>query len=80
MRRSVKVKPLSARATLRKSALSASASARRSFPAWIDASEHGVAFTVSVVTPRVRDGLVLRPVAKRKSGKSKGAIDANGSR
>jgi hypothetical protein len=37
---------------------------RRAFPAWIDA-EQGMAFS-SIVTPRVRDGLVLRLVAKRK--------------
>jgi hypothetical protein len=41
---------------------------RRSFPAWIDAGT-GVPFTVShaVVTPRVRDSLILRLVAKRPS-------------
>jgi hypothetical protein len=42
--------------------------ARRPFPAWIDAAETGVSFSASsvVVTPRVRDSLVLRLVAKRK--------------
>ena len=35
---------------------------RRPFPAWIDA-EQGMVFS-SVVTPRVRDGLVLRVVVK----------------
>jgi hypothetical protein len=65
---------------VRKSALTASAAARRSFPAWIDASEHGVAFTAGVVSPRVRDGLVLRTVVNRKSAKSKGPSDANGAR
>jgi len=41
---------------------------RRSFPAWIDAGT-GVPFTTShaIVTPRVRDSLVLRLVAKRHS-------------
>ncbi|MBP6506026.1 MAG: hypothetical protein KA257_00545 [Opitutaceae bacterium] len=41
--------------------------ARRQFPAWLDAAESGVAYPLAVVMPRVRDSLVLRPVAKRKS-------------
>lgn len=54
--------------TLRKTATSASASARHSFPAWIDADETGVVFSaVRSATPRVRDGLVLRKVSKGKS-------------
>lgn len=79
MRRPVVVKRLSARALLRKSALSASAASRRSFPAWIDSAEHGVAFTVKAVTPRVRDGLVLRTVLRRKA-KAKGPTNANSAR
>ncbi len=45
---------------------------RRAQPAWIDAAESGVAFSAAsgIVTPRVRDGLVLRLVAKRSSGAS----------
>jgi hypothetical protein len=39
---------------------------RRAFPAWIDASERSVAFSATGVTPRVRDGLVLRLVARNK--------------
>jgi hypothetical protein len=80
MRRPVVVKRLSARAMLRKSALSATAASRRSFPAWIDANEHGVAFSARVVTPRVRDGLVLRTVLQRKAAKGKGATNANRAR
>lgn len=68
MRRAVKVKALSTRMPLRKAATSASTAARRGFPAWIDASETAVTFPAKSATPRVRDGLVLRTVSKRKSG------------
>ena len=80
MRRSLKVKILSPRTMLRKSALTASAAARRGFPAWIDSSEHAVAFPAVSVTPRVRDALVLRAVAQRKFAKSKGPSNADGAR
>ncbi len=74
MRRPVKVKRALARTMMRKSALSATPASRRGFPAWIDASEHGVAFPAAAVTvtPRVRDALVLRTVAKGKPSKTKG--------
>lgn len=68
MRRTVKVKALATRVPLRKAALSANSAARRTFPAWIDANEGGVAFPAKVM-PRVRDGLVLRAVAKKKPSK-----------
>lgn len=80
MRRPAKVKRLSSVAMIRKSALSAAPAARRSFPAWIDSSERAVAFPAASVTPRVRDALVLRTVAKGKSGKGKEASDAHGAR
>lgn len=80
MRRPAKVKLLSPRALLRKSALTATAAARRGFPAWIDSSERSVAFSAVHVVPRVRDALVLRAVAKRKSGKAKGASHVDGTR
>lgn len=80
MRRPIKIKPLSSLGQLRKSALSASAAARRAYPAWIDASEHAVAFTAVSVTPRVRDALVLRTVAKRKATTAKGSNHASGAR
>ena len=80
MRRTVKVKALATRLPIRKAALTASPAARRPFPAWIDASEGAVAFPAAVVTPRVRDGLVLRTVAKKSSAKSKGPNDAPGAR
>ena len=74
MRRASKVKPLAAGLPLRKSALSASAAARRPFPAWISAEDSGVSFAAkAAVTPRVRDGLVLRRVSKKKVPAVRGA-------
>ena len=73
-----KIKTLSTRVTARKSVTSASAASRRPFPAWIDADERGVAF--SAVTPRIRDGLVLRTVAKKKSANTKADPDGPGTR
>ena len=66
MRRTTKVKVSAARIPLRKSAATA-ATARRAYPAWIDAGERGVAFSAAkTVMPRVRDGLVLRVVSRGK--------------
>jgi len=81
MRRAVKVKSAAAgHIPLRKSALTSSAAARRGFPAWIDASERTVAFPAVSVTPRVRDALVLRAVAKAAPAKAKGPKHASGAR
>lgn len=81
MRRPVKVKSLSTRVPLRKAATTASPAARRSFPAWIVADESGVPFVAkAAAVPRVRDGLVLRTVAKKKISSAKGAHDATGAR
>jgi hypothetical protein len=86
MRRTVKIKALATRVPLRKSALSASAASRRPFPAWIAADESGVAFPAKAgVTPRIRDGLVLRVVAKKKSSgpkspSAKGSSDGHAAR
>jgi hypothetical protein len=81
MRRVVKVKALSTRVPIRKAAMSASAASRRPFPAWIVADEGGVAFTAkAAVTSRVRDGLVLRKVSKKKSPTAKGSSHAPGVR
>lgn len=66
MRRTAKVKIAVARMLPRKAAMSATAASRRTFPAWIDANERGVAFCATAVTPRVRDALVLRAVGRRK--------------
>ena len=82
MRRAVKIKALSTRVPVRKAALSAGSAARRSFPAWIDAAEGAVAFTAKVM-PRIRDGLVLRTVAKTaksKTGKPENPAHGPGAR
>jgi hypothetical protein len=80
MRRAVKVKALSTRVPLRKAATSANQAARRNFPAWIDASETMVAFPAKGASPRVRDGLVLRAVAKKKNAAGGGAQHGRGTR
>lgn len=71
MRRVAKIKALATRLPIRKAAMSASAVSRRPFPAWIVADESGIAFPAKVVTPRVRDGLVLRTVTKKKGSAAK---------
>jgi hypothetical protein len=72
MRRSAKIKATLTPIALRKTALSASPAARRPFPAWIVADESGIAFPARVgVSPRVRDGLVLRTLSKRKKAGAK---------
>ena len=58
---------------LRKAAASGSVSARKSFPAWVDANEGAMVF--SAVMPRVRDGLILRPVRRGKSASGRGLPD-----
>jgi hypothetical protein len=50
------------------------AAPRRAFPAWIDANA-GASFA-ALVTPRVRDGLILRLVAPVKPGHGRSAPDA----
>lgn len=80
MRRALKVKALATRLPVRKAALSASAAARRPFPAWIDANEGAIAFPARSATPRVRDGLVLRTVSKTKVAKGEGATHGRGAR
>jgi uncharacterized membrane protein YidH (DUF202 family) len=54
----------------------ASIAASRTFPAWIDASEYGVAS--SIVMPRVRDNLGLRLVAGRRRERDRNLIHATG--
>lgn len=84
MRRAAKIKAVLTRVPLRKAALSSSPAARRPFPAWIVADESGVAFPARApVTPRVRDGLILRTITKTnkagaKSTRGKGSNDAPG--
>ena len=77
MRRTVKVKALSTRVPLGKAAMTASAASRRPFPAWI-VDDAGVAFPARAVSPRVRRGLVLRAVAKKKNPGATHPSDAHG--
>jgi hypothetical protein len=80
MRRPTKVKALATRVPLRKSALTASAASRRPFPAWIE-DEDAIAFPAkAAATPRVRDGLVLRTVSKKKTSSAKGSNHASSMR
>lgn len=76
MSRVVKAKTLTHRVALRKAATTASAASRRSFPAWISADDPVVAFPARVATPRVRDGLVLRTIARKKNSSRKKTDDA----
>lgn len=79
MRRLVKIK--TARVLVRKAALTASPASRRPFPAWITADDSGIAFPAKAAAiPRVRDGLVLRRVAKQKNKGGKGAANESGAR
>jgi hypothetical protein len=71
MPRAAKPKPIATRLPLRKSAVSAPAVSRRLFPAWIDSDERVAPFAAAGVHPRVRDGLVLRKVAGKKSAGAK---------
>ena len=64
MRRSAKTKITSAARVLPRKAKLAAGTAR-AFPAWVDPTERGVSFSAAVM-PRVRDGLVLRVVARGK--------------
>lgn len=70
MRRRIKTQPTQ---LLRKAAASGSVAARKSFPAWVDASEGSIVF--SAVVPRVRDGLILRPVRRGRSASGRGLPD-----
>lgn len=67
MARASKTKRLATRLPLRKSALSATPASRRPFPAWIDAAERVATFSAGAQS-RVRDGLVLRKVGRKRSG------------
>jgi hypothetical protein len=58
---------------LRKAAASGASAARKAFPAWEDAAEGLVGW--STVTPRVRDGLILRPVRCGRSAGGRALID-----
>ena len=73
MRRNAKLKVAANRIPVRKSVTSGTAAARRSFPAWVDASEATAPFNATrTAMPRVRDGLVLRRVAKKNAERGVG--------
>jgi hypothetical protein len=55
---------------------SAPHSSPRTYPAWIDSQDFGVAHACAV--PRIRDGLVLRLVAGRRQDRSAPLIHAIG--
>lgn len=80
MRRVLKVKASVTSIPLRLSALSAPASARRGFPAWIDSDERCVAFSATAVTPRVRSALVLRQVKQHRPAALRNSSNAHGAR
>jgi hypothetical protein len=62
MKNSAKAKVSAVQASLRQ--VAAAFTLRPAYPAWIDA-DSGFAFSATVVTPRVRDSLVLRLVSKK---------------
>jgi hypothetical protein len=80
MRPLPKIKSAPVHIPLRKAAITASPAARRPYPAWIDAADPIAAFPATVVTPRVRDGLILRQVLKAKSRNPKPLSDGAGTR
>ena len=63
MKNSAKAKVSAVRSSLREVA-AAFNTLRPTFPAWVD-SDSGLAFHATVVTPRVRDSLILRLVSKK---------------
>ena len=79
MRRTVKVKTHSTRVPLRKAAMTATAVSRRPFPAWI-VDDAGFAFPARAVSPRVRHGLVLRAVTKKKNAGATTSPDVHGAK
>ncbi len=58
--------------------MTATAASRRPFPAWIDATECVAAFSATAIKPRVRDGLVLRTVRRKKKTARKDSHHAAG--
>lgn len=83
MRHSTKIKVAVARVPLRKSVAVAPLTAaplRRAFPAWIDSDERTTTFAAKVVSPRVRDGLVLRVVGQKKSAHARNPSHGPGAR
>lgn len=83
MRPTAKIKVAVACLPLRKATIATAAVAampRRVFPAWIDAGERGLAISPGAVTPRVRDGLVLRVVRQPKPTRARTPSHGSGAR
>lgn len=84
MRRTSKVKIAVARLPLRKAitptVVLTPTAPRRVYPAWIDSAERGVALAATAVSPRVRDGLVLRVVGQKKSTHVRNPAHGSGAR
>ncbi|MDB6127465.1 MAG: hypothetical protein JWM35_1361 [Verrucomicrobia bacterium] len=77
MNHSTKARVSAVHSSLRQ--VAAALALRPAFPAWIDA-EQGLAFPVTVATPRVRDCLVLRLVERKKSHSLRTGSYAHGGR
>lgn len=83
MRRISKTKIAVVRVAVRKSPAAtvvAPTPPRRVYPAWIDANDRGVAAVPATVTPRVRDGLVLRVVGQKKNVHPRNPTHGSGAR
>jgi hypothetical protein len=77
MKNSAKAKVSAVRSSLRQ--VAAAFALRPAYPAWIDA-DSGLAFSATIVTPRVRDSLVLRLVEQKKPHPLRHASYAHGAR
>ena len=78
MKNSAKAKVSAVRKSLRQVA-AAFNTLRPAYPAWIDA-DSGLSFSATVVTPRVRDSLILRLVTPAKPHSLRHASHAHGAR
>ena len=77
MKNSAKAKVSAVRKSLRE--VAAAFTLRPAYPAWIDA-DSGLSFTATVVTPSVRDSLILRLVTPAKPHSPRNASYAHGAR
>lgn len=77
MKNSAKAKVSAVHTSLRQ--VAAAFTLRPAYPAWID-DDSGLAFHATVVTPRVRDSLVLRLVTPKKPHPLRNASYAHGAR
>ena len=77
MKNSAKAKVSAVRSSLRQ--VAAAFTLRPTYPAWIDA-DSGLSFSATIVTPRVRDSLVLRLVEPKKPHPLRHASYAHGAR